>query len=242
VKKNSNPARKYEFDGNQLEVTQDWEEPFGFLILDTGTLSLEMKTFHPSACTIEIEYDISGKEMVAIKEDWRTILSAIAIDAVNSGKYSTVLVMPIISGTMERLTKVTLEADLKAVGEDFSGIYIVEPRFGKINPISYSIEEDERLPELSKDAVVRRTLQQVEEIRDRLAEKDILVDKAGISKVIQVMTSGDDKFFQDKGNHKDITFKMVNLLLDFLKDQFGIEINEIELNKVITNAFGKKEA
>ena len=240
VKKNSNPARKYKYDDHKLEVTQDWAEPFGYLLFDTESLACDKKTFHPSACTVEVEYNVSGKDMIAIKQEWQTILSRISADAINTGQYSTVLVMPVISGTMERLMKVTVEKDLQDVGEKYEGIYVVEPRYGEIDVKSNSFEDFERLPEVSLDAVVTRTTQQTGAIQKKLKDLGIKMSQKGIIHAIQVMTNREEEFFQKKGTHKEITLKLVKQMSDFMKEEFDIVFDENELNRVITDGMDKR--
>ncbi len=238
VKKNSNPARKYKHSRSGLAVQQDWEEPFGFVMLDTVTLKSNFIEFNPSACTVEVEYDITDKETNQVKEDWKVILDSVKRDVIDSAKYSLVLVMPIIVGKMELLTKITLSNDLDQVVNTYQSLFVTEPRYEKAVIIGQSLEEDVQSPDLSQEAVFDRVKEQIDSVVALLREKGVVIDERKVVAAIEVMADSKETFFEKKGNktQKDLSVSITKKLLPFFKEHFNMSMKEADIVNIIDNA------
>jgi predicted phosphodiesterase len=243
VKKNSNPARTYTVDGSSLVVKDDWDEPFGYILLDDEDGKVEFVPCHPSAGTIEVYYDISGREEDQVRGDWTEIMSQVKTDAIDSGHFELVVVMPIISGSMERLTQLTLRNDLRAMSDNEAKVFVVEPRFENIVAADYSLESETALPDMTWEAVVLKAKQQVQVIVDRLAALDppVVLDETAIGQVIDIMVDPSIDFFSSKASRaptkKDAVTNMVQKLVDFLNQEYELNMDSAAVINTIQNAF-----
>jgi len=240
VKKNSNPLRQYKFKDHELEIIQDWEEPFGYLVLDDTTFSLEFKPFHPSAGTIQVEYDITGKGLDEVQDDWRYILSELKEAIVEGGNLAMVVVMPIITGQMDRLRTLTLKNELSVIVPNADGIFISDPKFEIKDVETPTIEKDIAIIDITKDGVLARTIKQTPAIVTMLKERSIDLEELDVRQIIGIIMEALPELSSNR-SQKDFVIALLSALTESFNEKFDIDLDDTKIANVVNKAAKKKE-
>jgi len=246
VVKNRGFVKKYEYKAGSLEESTKFKNPFGYLMLDDETLDVEFKEFTPTMANVEVKYDVTGVNIPQVRSDWQIIAKLVHDDLVATGILKSVLVLPVLTGTIEPAISFTINNDITTVFNGFKNIY-VNPFVADENLVQPSIDIDqvknERLP--TKETAFQNTRAQVDAIVKKLREKKITVDPAKIKDIITKIEAAENTFFVEKAKNvnaaKYIGGSIENLLPE-LNDTFNISLDMASIDPVLTSAMKATKA
>src|SRR5271157_7387 len=192
-------VKKYAFKDGTLQETSKFRNPFGYLLLDDETLEVEFKQFPPAMANVEVIYDVTSASISQVRGDWQTIAEDIHHELVASGKFNNMLILPVLTGTIEPAISFTFNNDVAAVFNAFTNIYVhaFVPDENLVQP-SYSIDKlrNERLP--TRETAFQNTKDQVADIVKKLGEKQIDVNPENIIDIISKIENIGTAFFIEK--------------------------------------------
>ena len=237
-------VKKYAFKDGTLQETSKLRNPFGYLLLDDETMAVEFQQFSPSMANVEVLYDVTGASISQVRADWRTITDNIYQELVASGKFTDLLVLPVLTGTIEPAISFTFNNDIATVFNAFTNIYVHDfvPDENLVQP-SYSIDQlkNERLP--TRETAFQKTKSQVADIVKKLGEKQIDVNPENIIEIISKIENLGNAFFmlKSKGlNAAKYISGVIENILPELNNTFGSSIDMAAIDPVLGLAMKAK--
>lgn len=227
-------VKKYVFKYGALKETSKFRNPFGYLLLDDETMTVEFKQFSPVMANVEVLYDVTGATIEQIRTDWQTITVDIYQDLIDSGIFTSILVLPVLTGTIEPAISFTVNNEIASVFNAFTNIYVYAyvPDENLVQP-SYSIDHlrNDRVP--TKETAFQKTKSQVADIVKKLGDKQIDVDPEKIIEIISKVENLGTAFFTLKvknTNAAKYVGGVIESILPELNSTFGsaIEISSID--------------
>lgn len=244
VVKNRGFVRKYEFKAGKLVEGEKSRNPFGYLLLDDETLEIEFKPFAPTMAHVEILYDVTGVTIPQVRADWKTIAARIHDDLVGTGQFKDILVLPVLTGTLEAAISLTFDTDVATVFNGFKNVY-VSPFTSDENLKRPSFDIDklkqDRLP--TRETAFQNAKAQVTDIVKKLAEKKISVEPAKIAAIIGRIEAQEAAFFNEKTrnvNAAKYVGGVIENLITELNNTFGTTLDVSIIDPVLASAIKAK--
>lgn len=223
----SGSVQNFIFKDGQLITKGKQKNPYGFLILDEELLNHEFIPFQPYSPTVEVLYDVSGKDLSQIDTDWRIITQKVAGFLLDKEEFKSIIIIPQFTGNMVQLYKIDVNRIITIISNDFEDIFLVDFR-GKdliTTPLTMDKLEDEG-ELLNIEKVFEKTLEQIEDIKKLLKEKKINLTIDQISLLVSSIRLLDDNIFYTRekisiNNYiADIIKKVLTNFNEFLNSDY----------------------
>ena len=221
----SGSIQNFSYEQNKLVPKNKLKTPHGFLIVDDETLEHQFFPFKPYMPSIEILYDVSGKNLPDIDENWRSIAGEVKTKFVGNEGIASLIIIPIFTGNMEHLYKLDVNRIFQIISNEMDRIFITNMRDRDLVTTSFSIKKTEGEEEfLNIGKVFAKTLEQLENIQEQLKKKEIKISNERITEIILRMKALDRKFFYKRG--KNTINKYISDIIESLLPQFNDILNK----------------
>ena len=224
----------YKFSEGNLIQKGKYKDIHGFLMLNDEDFKLEYIPFRPTMPTIEVNYDVTGKDLSVIEEDWKNISEAISHELIGKFDIQSIIIIPIFTGKMKHLYTFDVNQVLGALSDEIEEINIVEIREKLLEGSSLSIDELGENEIMNTELVFSRTLKQISIIKVRLEERNIDIEDEKISGLINKIKDLDQNFFYIKTQNKNIR-KYVSEIIELLLPNFNEILQKSWTASQITN-------
>ncbi|MHA1149202.1 MAG: metallophosphoesterase family protein [Promethearchaeota archaeon] len=231
---------KYEFIDNKLKKKENkLKDPRGYLLLDTNTLKINFKPFHSTMPAVSVLYDVTDKDLVIIGNEWRKIAENLKQELVGQRNIKSIIIIPILTGNLGSLLPFEINSTLEMISNEISDIHIVDIRKKDLKTPSLDIEAPDETEILNLEGVFSRTLDQAEEVVERLSQMKISLTANQVKKIINRMRIEDSNFFFEKGtkNIKTYAAEIVNILLADFNEILERDWKNTDIMNIIDNSF-----
>ncbi len=210
----------YEFSEGNLVPKGKYKDIHGFLMLNDEDFKLEYIAFRPNMPTIEVNYDVTGKDLSVIEEDWRNISETINHELIGKFDIQSIIIIPIFTGNMEHLYAFDVDQVLGTLSNEIEEINIVDIREKLLEGFSLKIDELGENEIMNIEQIFSRTLEQISKVRERLKEKSIDIEEGKISELINRIKDLDQIFFYTKIQNKTVK-KYISEIIELLLPNFN---------------------
>ncbi len=234
---------KYEYVDKKLKKkSTKLKEPHGYLLLDTDSLKIDFIPFHSTMPAVSLLYDVSDKDLVIIENEWRKIVEGLKQQIIGKQNIKSIIVIPILTGNLGALLPFEINSMLEVISNEVPDVYIVDIRKKDLRIPSLDIETPDETEILNLDGVFTRTLDQAEEIVDRLKTMKISLSSNQVKQILNKMRKEDIDFFYEKGtkNIKEYTAEIVNVLLPEFNEILKKDWKNTDIISIIDSSFEKE--
>ena len=223
----------YKFENNKItRLIPKPKQPFGYFLLDDQTAKIKISYFQTSMPCVEVTYDVTGKELSDINDDWMLIAESLKKDAFFTEIITGIIIIPIFDGTLENIMKFDINHILDTVSNKHENIFIQEFRKTKdFKILSFNIDSLKSDDILNVDDVFDKTTLEAKDIQMDLKKKGINITQAQISEFINSIKQSDSEFFFEKKN-KSIPVYMGELIETLLTNFDSILKEEFDIAKI----------
>jgi len=182
----------------KLSKQGSFKDMYGFITLEDNNFTHDFTPFKSTMPTIEIEYDVTGKDLSMIDLDWRKISEALSKILIGKYNIQALVIIPVFTGSMEHLYINAVNHVLRKVSNEMEQIEIVDIREkgSKSELVVSEIGENEIL---SSEDVFSHTLEQLEFIQNKLKEQKISITDNHLQGIVTKLSALDNEFFHTKG-------------------------------------------
>lgn len=234
---------KYEYVDRKVErKSTKIKQPHGYLLLDTESLKIDFIPFHSTMPAISLLYDVSDKDLVIIENEWRKIVEVLKHQLIGNYGIKALIVIPILTGNLGSLLPFEINTMLEVISNEVPSVHIVGIRKKDLKTPSLDIEAPDGAEILNLDGVFARTLDQAEEIVERLDQMKISLTSDQVKKIINKMRKEDLDFFFEKGTKtiKVYVTDIVNVLLPEFNEIFEKDWKNSDILSIIDSSFEKE--
>lgn len=234
---------KYEFKDGKLNPKGNYKDTHGFLILDDDDFTLEFIPFRPIMPTIEVSYDVTGKNLSEIDEEFRRISKTLSQNLIGRYNIQSLIIIPIFTGDMEHLYILDANQILDTISNEVENIEFVDIREEVSKRSSLVIKELGENEIMNTEAIFSQTLDQVKEIQRMLKEKDIQMTDSNIKVIVSKMKDLDKDFFYIKASNKN-TQKYISEIIEPLLSEYNdilkASFSASRISNLIEESFKKR--
>ncbi len=237
---------KYEYVDKKLKKKNTkLKEPRGYLLLDTDSLKIDFIPFHSTMPAVSILYDVTDKDFVIIGNEWRKIAENLKQQLIGKQNIESLIIIPILTGNLGSLLPFEINSNLEMISNEIPNIHIVDIRKKDLKTPSLDIEAPDETEILNLDGVFTRTLDQAEEIVNKLKTMKISLSSNQVKQILSKMRKEDNDFFFEKGekgtkNIKEYAAEIVNVLLPDFNEILKKDWKNTDIISIIDSSFEKE--
>jgi hypothetical protein len=234
---------KYEYIDNKLKnKSTKLKEPRGYLLLDTDSLKIDFIPFHSTMPAVSLLYNVTNKDLVIIENEWRKIVENLKQQIIGKQNIKSLIIIPIFTGNLGFLLPFEINSILEVISYEVPDVHIVNIRPKDLKTPSLDIEAPDETEILNLDGVFTRTLDQAEEIVNKLETMKISLSSNQVKQILNKMRKKDKDFFFEKGtkNRKEYTAEIVNELLPDFNEILKKDWKNTDIISIIDSSFEKE--
>ncbi len=234
---------KYEYVDNKLKnKSTKLKEPHGYLLLDTDSLKIDFIPFHSTMPAVSLLYNVTDKDLVIIENEWRKIVENLKQQIIGKQNIKSLIVIPILTGNLGALLPFEINSILEVISNEVPDVHVADIRKKDLKRPSLDIAAPDETEILNLDGVFTRTLDQVEEIVNKLKTMKISFSSNQVKKILNKMRKEDKDFFFEKGtkNIKEYTAEIVNVLLLDFNEILKKDWKNTDIISIIDSSFEKE--
>lgn len=238
----SGSIHNFTFKDAQLITKGKRKNPHGFLLLDEESLNHEFVPFQPYSPTVEVLYDVSGKDLEQIDTEWRKIAEKVSDLLLDESNFNSIIIIPVFTGNMDQLYKIDVNRIFNVISYDFEKIFLVEFREKALITTSLTMEKLEDEGELLNiEKVFEKTLEHIEDIKTLLTEKEIFLTNDQITSLISSIRLPDNNMFytREKTSINNYIGDIINKILPKFNDFLNSDYVPIDIVNIL-DASSKK--
>jgi len=210
------------------------EIPYGSLILNSENLSIDFIPFSPAIGHVEVIYDVTKKELTAIKDDWVTIVDKIASEYLDKGILKDIVIVPILTGNIGSFTIYNVEDTLQPLTDELKGIFVDVPRKGPSFTSDLFTVDDLNIAEMNDwDSLISNTKRNIESIQLELKKSGINIGKEHLIELVDTLNNQNILVERGSLTHPNYLMSVLNEVVPKFNNILQKEILIDEIEKVI---------
>ncbi len=232
---------KYDFKEGRLNPRGEFTDKHGFLILNDNDFIVDFVPFRSVMPTIEVDYDVTGKSLSSLDEEWRKISEIMTQSLIGQYNIQSLIVLPIFRGDMEHIYIHDANQILDTISNEVKNIYFVDIREEISKDSSLAIKDLGENEIMNIEAIFAKTLEQIEDIQEKLKEKGIYIRNADAYAIINKMKDLDKDFFYIKNKNIDkYVSEIIELVLPEYSNILKISFSASKISSLIEESYNKR--